>query len=184
MFLRHTYTRSRDTARAGLRYYQMRPRGEGEPPRSLFTKDAIVSRADAYRMLDTYQPGHYLVHRLILSPADAERPEDLRSLTRHVMGELEKEKGMTLHWIAAEHRNTAHPHVHIVVCGGSAGRGGEMCEVRLDRGDHVRLRTEGQEYCRAEAHERTQWEATLARAAEADEQDRDEPRGGRDDYDR
>jgi len=60
VILRHTYTRNRDTARAGLRYYQMRPRGEGEPPRSLFTKDGTVSRAEAYHLLDVHQARCYL----------------------------------------------------------------------------------------------------------------------------
>jgi len=183
VILRHTYTRNRDTARAGLRYYQMRPRGEGEPPRSLFTKDGTVSRAEAYHLLDTHQARGYLAHRLMLSPAVDEQPDDLRALTCSVMVELEKEKGMTLHWVAVEHHNTDHPHVHVVLCGGGEGRTG-VEEVRLDRGDHARLKGDGWDYCRAEGHERMRWEAMLARAAAADERAHDEPRGDRDDHDR
>jgi len=183
VILRHTYTRNRDTARAGLRYYQMRPRGEGEPPRSLFTKDGTVSRAEAYQLLDAHQARGYLAHRLMLSPAVDEQPDDLRELTRSVMVALEKEKGMTLHWVAVKHHNTDHPHVHVVLCGGGEGRTG-VEEVRLDRGDHARLKGDGREYCRAEAHERMRWEATLARAAAADAQTRGESRGDRDDHDR
>jgi len=183
VILRHTYTRNRDTARAGLRYYQMRPRGEGEPPRSLFTKDGTVSRAEAYQLLDAHQARGYLAHRLMLSPAVDEQPEDLRALTRSVMVELEKEKGMTLHWVAVEHHNTDHPHVHVVLCGGGEGRT-SVEEVRLDRGDHARLKEDGWDYCRAEGHERMRWEAMLARAAAADERAHDEPRGDRDDHDR
>jgi len=184
VILRHTYTRSRDTARAGLRYYQMRPRGEGEPPRSLFTKEGTVSRAEAYRLMDAHQARGYLAHRLMLSPAGDEQPEDLRAFTRHVMSELEKEKGMLLHWVAVEHHNTEHPHVHVVLCGGGEDERGGMHEMRLNRGDHVRLREDGWEYCRAEGHERMRWEETLARAAAADERAHDEPRGDRDDHDR
>jgi len=184
VILRHTYTRNRDTARAGLRYYQMRPRGEGEPPRSLFTTDGTVSRAEAYHLLDAHQARGYLAHRLMLSPAVDEQPDDLRALTRSVMVELEKEKGMTLHWVAVEHHNTDHPHVHVMLCGGGEGERGGMHEVRLDRTDHARLKEDGREYCRAEGHERMQWEATLTRAAAADAQTRDEPRGNRADHDR
>jgi type IV secretory pathway VirD2 relaxase len=184
VILRHTYTRDRDTARAALRYYQMRPRGEAEPPRSLFTKDGTVSRAEAYRLRDAHQARSYLAHRLMLSPATGEQPDDLRDLTRQVMGELEKEKGTPLHWVGVAHHNTDHPHVHVVLCGGSADREGQWREVRLDRADHTRLREGGREYCRAERHERTRWEATLARAAAADERAPDERRGGRDDHDR
>ncbi len=184
VILRHTYTRNRDTARAGLRYYQMRPRGEAEPPRSLFTKDGTVSRAEAYRLLDAHQSRGFLAHRLMLSPAADERPDDLRDLTRHVMGELEKEKGMPLYWVGVAHYNTDHPHVHVVLCGGGEDRCGQRCEVRLDRADHARLREGGREYCRTERHERTRWVETLARAAAADERAPDERRGDRDDHDR
>jgi len=82
VILCHSYTRNRDTAQAGLRYYQMRPRGEGEPPRSLFTKEGAVSRAEAYQLLDTHQARDYLAHRLMLSPAADEQPDDLWALTR------------------------------------------------------------------------------------------------------
>jgi len=184
VILLHTYTRNRDTARAGLRYYQMRPRGEGEPPRSLFTKEGAVSRAEAYRLMDAHQARGYLAHRLMLSPAADEQPEDLRALTRSVMVELEKEKGMTLHWVAVEHHNTDHPHVHVMLCGGGEDERGGMHAVRLDRADHARLKEDGREYCRAAGHERMQWEATLTRAAAADERARDEPQGDRDDHDR
>lgn len=184
VILRHTYTRDRDTARAGLRYYQMRPRGEAEPPRSLFTKGGTVSRAEAYQLLDAHQARSYLAHRLMLSPAADEQPDDLRDLTRHVMGELEKEKGMSLHWVAVAHYNTDHPHVHVVLCGGGDVEGERMREVRLDRADHARLREGGRDYCRTERHERTQWAETLARAAAADERAPDERRGDRGDHDR
>ncbi len=91
---------------------------------------------------------------------------------------------MPLHWIGVAHHNTDHPHVHVVLCGGSEDARGRMREVRLDRADHTRLREGAWEYCRAERNERTQWEATLARAAAADERGRDELRGDRDDHDR
>ena len=184
VILRHTYTRNRDTARAGLRYYQMRPRGEGEPPRQLFTQEGTVSREAAYRLLDTRQADRFLAHRLVLSPAPGEEPADFRAFTRQVMGELEKQQGLNLHWVAVEHHHTEHPHVHVVLCGGGEEREGRVREVRLDREDHAHLREYGREYCRTEARERTGWEATLARAAASEERERDEPRGTRDDHDR
>ena len=55
------------------------------------------------------------VYRMVLSPEDA-RGLDLRKATRAVMAQLERDLGAELPpWIAAEHRNTAHPHVHIVM---------------------------------------------------------------------
>lgn len=56
------------------------------------------------------------VYRMVLSPEDA-RGLDLKELTRSVMGQLAQDAGPggLPPWVAAEHRNTAHPHVHIVM---------------------------------------------------------------------
>ena len=57
------------------------------------------------------------VYRFVHSPERAEGL-DLRQLTRGVMAQLASDVGAgELRWIAAEHRNTAHPHVHIVLSG-------------------------------------------------------------------
>lgn len=180
IILRHSYTRHRDTARAALRYYQMRPRGADERPRSLFTRDGAVSRAEAYQLLDAHQSGRYLAHRLMLSPPIERCPDDLRSFTRHVMHALGEDRGQTLHWVAVEHRNTAHPHVHILLCGGGE-RGDAVRDVRLSRDDHVRIKADGEEYCRlvGQIHER--WDAALTRTTT---RDRDEARADRSDPDR
>ncbi len=170
LILRHTYTRSRDTARAGLRYYQMRPRGEDEPPRAIFGSDGTMTRDEAYRLLDAHQVGDgvggqgrgYLAHRLMLSPPEDMRPDDLRDFTRHVMRELARDKGRCLHWVAVEHRNTAHPHVHIVLAGGAVE--GQPRELRLDRADHARIKEDGLDYCRLTARVRDDWDRALAAA--------------------
>ncbi len=85
MIVKHTYTRDRGAARAAVRYYQLRPRGRDEKPRTIFTRDGNISRADAHRMMREHQNGNFLVHRITLSPSDRERPEDLRDMTRYVM---------------------------------------------------------------------------------------------------
>jgi len=56
------------------------------------------------------------IYRLVLSPEHAARL-DLPTLTRAAMERLAADAGGDLRWIAAEHRNTAHPHVHIVLAG-------------------------------------------------------------------
>lgn len=54
-------------------------------------------------------------YRLIISPEDA-RGLDLKRLTRSVMARLAEDGGGKLPpWIAGEHRNTKHPHVHVVL---------------------------------------------------------------------
>jgi len=54
------------------------------------------------------------VYRLVLSPADA-YGLDLRELARATMRGLERDAGPLPPWVAAIHRNTQHPHVHIVM---------------------------------------------------------------------
>jgi hypothetical protein len=54
------------------------------------------------------------VYRFVLSPADA-RGLDLRELARATMYGLERDAGPLPRWVAAIHRNTQHPHVHIVM---------------------------------------------------------------------
>jgi len=57
------------------------------------------------------------IYRFVLSPENA-RGLDLQELARVAIGRLEQQLGCEgLRWIAAEHRNTAHPHVHIVLAG-------------------------------------------------------------------
>jgi len=55
------------------------------------------------------------VYRFVLSPEHAEGL-DLGRLTEAAVARLEAESGARgLRWIAAEHRNTAHPHVHLIL---------------------------------------------------------------------
>jgi hypothetical protein len=54
------------------------------------------------------------VYRFVLSPEFA-RGLDLPQLARAAMVQLEADAGGLGPWLAAEHRNTAHPHIHIVL---------------------------------------------------------------------
>jgi hypothetical protein len=57
------------------------------------------------------------VYRMVISPERADGL-DLRRLTGAVIGRLETELGASgLQWMAAIHRNTAHPHIHLVLAG-------------------------------------------------------------------
>ncbi len=55
--------------------------------------------------------------RFIVSPDDAPDMSDLRSFTRDLVGQMEKDLGARLDWVAVDHWNTAHPHVHLIVRG-------------------------------------------------------------------
>lgn len=74
------------------------------------------------------------VYRFVLSPADS-RGLDLRGLTRTTMAELRDRLGERAMppWIAAEHRNTEHPHVHIVMAARRELVPGRYRQLRLTR---------------------------------------------------
>jgi type IV secretory pathway VirD2 relaxase len=55
--------------------------------------------------------------RIILSPEDASELADLNSFTRDVMGAAENDLGTKLDWVAVNHFDTDHPHVHVVLRG-------------------------------------------------------------------
>ncbi len=176
VILKHNYIRNRgaspqalakarDTGRAALRYYQHRPLGPEEPERGFFGPDGGLTRDEAHRLLDEHQARGWLVHRLILSPADEVTPEDLRALTRAVLGRLEDERGLTLHWAAVEHRHSDHPHVHIVLAGGGDRPtlgGQERAEVRLATSDYARMKADALDYCLEEVHDRERWDRACA----------------------
>ena len=54
------------------------------------------------------------IYQMVLSPEEA-AGLDLRAVARAAMAQLESDAGSLPPWIAAEHRNTRHPHVHIVM---------------------------------------------------------------------
>ena len=60
--------------------------------------------------------GDQRLWKLIVSPEFGEKV-DLTRLTRDLMQEMAKDLGKDLEWVAVEHYNTEHPHVHIVVRG-------------------------------------------------------------------
>lgn len=55
--------------------------------------------------------------RFIVAPEDGAEYEDLKSLTRRLMNQMEQDLGTSLDWVAVDHFNTGHPHTHIIVRG-------------------------------------------------------------------
>ncbi|RWQ37072.1 MAG: DUF3363 domain-containing protein [Mesorhizobium sp.] len=55
--------------------------------------------------------------RFIVSPDDALDMADLRAFTRDLVGQMEKDLDTGLEWVAVDHWNTEHPHVHLIVRG-------------------------------------------------------------------
>lgn len=78
-------------------------------------------------------------YRFVVSPEDA-RGLDLRRLTREIMRQLEQDAGYLPRWIAAEHRNTAHPHIHIVMSARREVAPGEFRGIEITRGRLARMK--------------------------------------------
>jgi hypothetical protein len=138
--------RLRDT----LRYIQHRPLGaeEGQADRRLFTaRDAGITQTEALALLLARAGRRVAYHRLILSPG---RPvEDLEHWTRLVLADLGRHLDQHLQWVAAVHRNTDHPHVHVLLAGMGERRGeGRAVPVILRPEEYALLRDAGDRHSR------------------------------------
>ena len=71
--------------------------------------DVADDRAFAERCADDRH--HF---RFIVSPEDAGQLEDLRTFTRELMADAERDLGTQLDWVAVNHWNTDNPHVHVL----------------------------------------------------------------------
>src|SRR5580692_168034 len=70
----------------------------------------------AARLEDWQKTGDERLWKLIISPELGDLA-DLRGLTTDLMERMEKDLGTDFEWVAVEHHNTEHPHVHVVVRG-------------------------------------------------------------------
>jgi len=78
--------------------------------------DAGGDEADARGFAERCQ-GDRHHFRFIASPDDAAELSDLRSFTRDLMGQMARDLGTGVDWVAVDHWNTEHPHIHILVRG-------------------------------------------------------------------
>ena len=86
---------------------------DGEPGR-LFDARGDVADGSTFADRASDDRHHF---RFIVSPEDARELADLRAYTRDLMRRMEADLDTPLDWVAVDHWNTAHPHVHIVVRG-------------------------------------------------------------------
>jgi type IV secretory pathway VirD2 relaxase len=86
---------------------------DGEPARMFdATSDEADERAFAERCKDDRH--HF---RFIVSPEDAAEIGDLKTFTRELVADMEKDLGTRLDWLAVDHWNTDNPHVHLLIRG-------------------------------------------------------------------
>ena len=75
-----------------------------------------MDNADARAFAERCEPDRHHF-RFIVSPEDAPELTDLKGFARELVGQMEKDLGTRLDWVAVDHWNTQHPHVHIIVRG-------------------------------------------------------------------
>lgn len=80
---------------------------------------AADDRADGDAFLDRGKDDRHQF-RFIVSPEDAADLADLNGYTRELMAQVETDLGTKLDWVAVNHHNTGHPHVHVIVNGRDA----------------------------------------------------------------
>ncbi len=101
-------------ARAHLRYVQRDGTSRVGERGRLYS--ATEDRADGDAFLDRGKDDRHQF-RFIVSPEDGAELSDLTAYTRDFMKQVEADLGTKLDWVAVNHYNTGHPHVHIIVNG-------------------------------------------------------------------
>jgi type IV secretory pathway VirD2 relaxase len=83
-------------------------------PAAMFDAGSEVADGDAFAGRCGEDRHHF---RFIVSPEDAGELADLRGFTRELMGDVARDLGTKLDWVAVDHWNTDNPHVHVLVRG-------------------------------------------------------------------
>jgi len=112
--------------RAHLGYLQRDGVDKGGEGGVLYDRDS--DSVDARGFLERSEQDRHQF-RIIVSPEDGARLGDLKSATRDLMGQMERDLGRRLDWVAVDHHNTGHPHSHIVI----RGRDARMRDVVIAR---------------------------------------------------
>ncbi|ATC30989.1 DUF3363 domain-containing protein [Caulobacter vibrioides] len=86
---------------------------DGEPAK-LYDRDGAYVDGAAFTARGA---GDRRQFRFIVAPEDGADLSDMRAFTRDLMGQMERDLGTKLDWVAVDHFNTGHPHSHVVVRG-------------------------------------------------------------------
>jgi len=101
-------------AAAHLRYVQRDGTSRDGERGKLYSVTEDRANADAFLERGREDPRQF---RFIVSPEDGADLTDLTAHTRDLMSRIEADLGTKLDWVAVNHYNTGHPHVHIIVRG-------------------------------------------------------------------
>lgn len=106
--------RSPGALRAHIGYLQRDGVTRDDSPGQLF--DAAGDEADGRAFPERCKDDRHHF-RFIVSPDNAGELENLRIFTRELMDQASRDLSTRLDWVAIDHWNTEHPHVHILVRG-------------------------------------------------------------------
>src|SRR3984957_14163700 len=119
----------------------------------------------AGRLEDWQRSGDERLWKLIISPELGDLA-DLRRLTTDLMERMEKDLGTDFEWVAVEHHNTEHPHVHVVVRGlRTDGTSLRMSREYIQQG----IRSAAEHLCTRQLGFRTELDAADAQGREISE---------------
>jgi type IV secretory pathway VirD2 relaxase len=118
-----------ERAAAHLRYIQRDGTSRDGERGRLYS--ATQDWADSDAFLDRGRDDRHQF-RFIVSPEEGAELGDLTGFTRDLMRHLEGDLGTKLDWVAVNHFNTGHPHVHVIVNGRD-----ELGEDLVINGDYI-----------------------------------------------
>jgi len=104
----------KDAQRHHLDYIQRDSAAREGDKGSLFGRDEVLADADEFHVRGKDDRHQF---RVIISPEDGKEIGDLRTYTRTVMSQMERDLETRLDWVAANHYDTANPHSHVVIRG-------------------------------------------------------------------
>ena len=125
---------------------------------------ATEDRADGAAFLERGQEDRHQF-RFIVSPEDGADLSDLTAYTRDLMRQVEADLGTKLDWVAVNHHNTGHPHVHVIVRGKD-----DLGENLVINGDYLAngIRERASEFATLELGQVTEIEQSRKLSAEID----------------
>lgn len=150
-------------ARAHLRYVQRDGTSRDGERGQLYS--AREDHADGDAFLERGKDDRHQL-RFIVSPEDGADLSDLTAYTRDFMRQVEADLGTELDWVAVNHHNTGHPHVHVIV-NGRDDTGADL----VINGDYLStgLRERASELATLELGPATEIEQSRKRSAEIDQ---------------
>jgi hypothetical protein len=112
-------TRGLSKLKQHLKYLEHGKQHQNEPKGFDPERDDVTRRQFMGQMHEQ-PPRGVVAHKLVLSLSQDERDRhgiDMKHLVRDTMADFERATGRSLRWVAFEHDDPGHPHVHVVVAG-------------------------------------------------------------------